>query len=205
MTYNRLCAYTIDMLIVMLLTYLLANTYSLNPFLYDREDAYNNYKEVYDKIDFNGEPEETMKALNEMNEPLYNLERVQVYELMWYVVLMIFYFVIFQTLNNGQTIGKKICRLKVVKKDNGEAGPFRLLLHSLMVGSSFYYGFNLITIINVIALALANKEIYMPIYFIITFLGMALEVIYYILVFASKDNRWLNDIIAGVKTVEVKK
>ncbi len=204
MIYNRLCAYTIDMLLIIILTYLVSNTTALNPYLYDREDAYNKYQEVYNKMDFSGSNEDAIKQLAAIEEPMYNLEKTQMYELIWYLGLSVFYFVIFQALNKGQTIGKKICKIKVVKKDGSDVGVIRLLLHTIFVGSTFYYGFNLTTLLNVIALSVLNMHAYLLVYFLITFLALGLEFAYYIVAFVRRDKGLLNDMIAGVKTVDLK-
>ena len=205
MTYSRLCAYTIDMLLILILTYLVSNTTVLNPYLYDREEAYNKYQEVYNKANFNGSNTEALRQIKALEEPMYNMQKTELYELLWYLGLSVFYFVIFQALTGGQTLGKKMCKIKVVKKDGSDVGMGRLLLHTIFVGSTFYYGFNLTTILNVIALSTLNMHAYLIVYFLITFLALGLEIAYYALVFARKDKGWLNDMIAGVKTIDLKK
>lgn len=201
--FNRLCAYTVDMLLVMVLTYLVTNTFSLNPYMYDYEEAYDAYEKVYNEIDF--QKANSFDILDQMKEPLYNLQKTQLYVYIWYIGIMIFYFVIFQVLNKGQTIGKKMCGLKVVNKEGKDANILRLLIHSIFVGSTFYYGFNLIIMLNILSLLLCSINNYMMFYFLITFMGLICEIVYYIIPFTNKDKKCLNDYIAGVKTISIKK
>jgi len=203
MFFNRLCAYSIDMLLITFLMFFISGTYKLNPYLYDHEDAYKKYEKVYNSIDMSkGDSEE---LLNKMKEPLYDMEHTNIYVYIWYIVITVFYFGIFQRLTGGQTLGKKLCRLKVVSKDDKEANLFRLLLHSIFVGSSFYEGFTFITIIKLLTVLLLSKEVFVNTYFVVALLSFILEMAYYVTAITHKDGNYLNDIIAGVKTISLKK
>ena len=202
MLFNRLCAYSIDMLLITVLVFFISSTYRLNPYLYDHEDAIKSYQEVANSIDLNnGNSEELLKK---MQDPVYNVEHTYIYVYIWYIVLTVFYFGIFQRLNNGQTLGKKLCKIKVVTTGNKDANIFRLLLHSIFVGSTFYEGFNLVIIAKLITILLLNKEMFINVYFGLEFVGLAIEIIYYIMAFKNKDGNYLNDTIAGVKTISLK-
>ncbi len=202
MFFSRLCAYSIDMLLITFLMFFISGTYKLNPYLYDHEDAFKKYEEVYKSIDTTkGDSEE---LLNKMKEPLYDMEHTNIYVYIWYIVLTVFYFGIFQRLTGGQTLGKKLCRLKVVSSDDKDANLFKLLLHSIFVGSSFYEGFAFVTIIKLITVLSLSKDAFINTYFVVALFSFILEITYYIIAFKHKDGKYLNDIIAGVKTISLK-
>ena len=73
------------------------------------------------------------------------------------------YFTIFQYLNKGQTIGKKILKIKVVNKEEKEPNFLTMFLRTFIVQGI------LTTTISLLAIFILTKELYMETYVILNF------------------------------------
>ena len=63
---------------------------------------------------------------------LYKTDSYSIISNIFSIVLLLIYFGIIPALTKGQTIGKKIFKLKIVKKDNTDAKIFNYLIRSLI-------------------------------------------------------------------------
>ena len=112
------------------------------------------------------------------------------------IVLYVGYFIVFGYLNKGQTIGKKICKIKVVNKKNDKLSIWNMLVRSL-----FIYGiFTLIY--SVIFVNIFNKEIFGYSYVIVSYLEIIFMIVVFFMVLYKKDGRGLHDIIANTNVIE---
>lgn len=112
------------------------------------------------------------------------------------IVLYVGYFIVFGYLNKGQTIGKKICKIKVVNKKNDKLSIWNMLVRSL-----FIYGiFSLIY--SVIFVNIFNKEIFGYSYVIVSYLEIIFMTVVFFMVLYKKDGRGLHDIIANTNVIE---
>ena len=57
------------------------------------------------------------------------------------IFLNILYFVVFQVKNNGQTVGKKLLKIKVSSCDDEELTMNQMIFRSLIINSILYYVF----------------------------------------------------------------
>lgn len=112
------------------------------------------------------------------------------------IVLYIGYFVIFGYLNQGQTIGKKICNIKVVNKDGNKPSILNMLFRSL-----FIYGiFTLIY--STIFVNILNIRIFTYVYIIVNYVEALFIIISFFMILYRKDGRGLHDMIAKTFVVE---
>ncbi len=112
------------------------------------------------------------------------------------VVLYIGYFIIFGYLNNGQTLGKKLCKIKVVNKDGN-----RPCIGSMIVRSLFIYGiFTLL--FSCIFVNILNSNIFTYGYTIVTYVESLFMLICFFMVMYKKDGRGLHDIMAKTYVIE---
>ena len=115
------------------------------------------------------------------------------------IVLMIVYFVIIQYFTKGQTIGKKILKLRVYTVEGARPSINHLMLRSLVITDIIWSSIRLICLYSMDeygywrASSLLNTIMY-----IVLFVSL-LFVIY------RKDRRSLQDLFAGTKVVEFKK
>ena len=107
------------------------------------------------------------------------------------------YFVVYQTYNKGQTLGKKLLKIKVVS-DDGD------LFMNQMIMRSFLANFILINLISFLFMLFSDKYTYF-------YSSGVLELIQYIIVFISaimimfrKDGCSVHDLLVHTKVVREK-
>ena len=123
--FKRVSAYVIDYIIIMIA--LLGITASMNigsDITDDINDLTNEYR--------NGEI--TIEEYTEKVLPLnYELTKRKLPANIATVVVFIGYYVIFAYFNKGQTLGKKICKIKVVNIDGDKPNIWNMLIRSLFI------------------------------------------------------------------------
>ena len=221
--FKRIAAYVIDMLIVSVVVFGLTNIKQIN-YQYDNhekvsseyekyvkkyeklEDKYNDAKEdykdkkitkeKYSKIkneykDYKSGYEKNIKKFN------YDLSRNSVIATIISIAVIIAYFGIFQYSLGGQTIGKKLLKLKVVKNKEGSLNIFNYLIRCAILNG---------VIINILLIVFVNifdvNNFYMANY-VISNIQSIIEILILIMIFMTSDSRGLHDYIAGTKVVEI--
>ena len=112
------------------------------------------------------------------------------------VVISIGYFIIFQYMNNGQTLGKKIFKIKVESETKKKVSLLQMTLRSLLIN---VIAFNLI---NVLAVVFLPKEWYLSINSIVTFGQWLVFIISSLLILYNKDKNGVHDMLAKTKVVD---
>lgn len=209
---RRLGAFIIDLFIVVMLATTLANLSYLNPYKDQYNECQNELNNVM--IDYQGvisdvSSKDSFKtALNYVNDKmvplLMVLEKYNVFNLIWYVLIFFLYNVLFAYFNNGQTLGKKIFKLKVVNKGENNVSFSRMLIRGLFNGSSLYFGVVIVAIIRIFTSLIMNKYVFLVLFYGVEVLSYILEVSLLITLFTSKGTRLTNDIIAKTEVIEVK-
>lgn len=113
------------------------------------------------------------------------------------IVVEILYFMVLQFYLGGQTLGKRLLKIKIVKQDGSDLSMNDVVIRNLINNSIF-------ADIVVAIMILFNKNVY--------FYGSSIvQIIQYIIIFVSifmiivrKDGRSVSDLIAGTKVVKVK-
>ena len=111
------------------------------------------------------------------------------------VSLSIAYFIVFQYLNKGQTIGKKLLGLKVVEEGNNPSLK-SMILRTIIIDSIFS------GIVGIILLYVLNKNIYYTGYYILSFFELAFVFISALLILYRKDKKGLHDLIAHTEVID---
>lgn len=188
---RRICAYVIDYLIIVLLVSLISA-----PFIDAKktEKLQKETTEIMEKYQ-KGEitPDDYMK-LSSSN--LYKLGRTTGVTTFIEIIVAILYYVVFQLYNKGQTLGKKLLKIKVISED-GDLNMNQLLFRSLICNMI------LLNIINFGLVTFAGKDIYVGVY-------ATISVIQYIIMFVSiilattNEGRTIHDRIAHTRVVYTK-
>lgn len=141
----------------------------------------------------------TYKKISE--EATYNLEKNSISEKIIYLLLVILYFVGFNYITNGQTLGKKVMKLKIENIDKNKKVPIiSYIIRALLMYQTIYYITKLIAILflpkaeynNVISVAYSIQNI----------LDFAILTV---IILRTSDGRGLHDLLAKTKVVPVKK
>lgn len=107
------------------------------------------------------------------------------------------YFVVFQTLFNGQTFGKKLLRIKVVNKDdNKPVAMWRMFVRSLFTMSIFS------GILNLLLIFILSKSTYAITYLSVSIIETFFIIATIICVLYKKDKRGLHDMMAGTSVIK---
>lgn len=111
------------------------------------------------------------------------------------LVCTLLYFGVIQYFLKGQTIGKKLLKLKVVSSKNKKLNIFNYLLRSLIVNEVLLNG------IGILFIALASKSVYTQADTIIKTTISIVEGIIIFLVLTREDQRGLHDLLFGTKVI----
>lgn len=206
----RISAFLVDIFFVVVLTVLIGNVSFLNPGLYTSDDAYTKYMEVYDELLTNVNTTDEVK-INEINDKMKvvvkDYEKSNKFIYLYYLIFTFIYFVIFQWWNKGQTLGKKLFKLKVVDDNEENPNIFKYILRTLFNGSSLIMGVNFILLIRLIFLFIGGigTNTFYNIYLGTQYAAYIFELVFIVVYLVNKKNKGLDDIIAGTKVISTKK
>ncbi len=189
--FRRILAYIIDMLIV---SFILAIFSKIPLISIDTDKYYDTYERYFETLRETAQAGETMSA-EVMSEFEYDLAKASINSTVANLVLTIVYFIGFQFLNKGQTIGKKLMKVKVTN-DNGEAPSLLQMIIHVGVGYSVF-----MTIITSTLFFAASKSTYLSLITYLQFLDMAIVFIGIIMILFRKDEKGLHNLLAKTKVV----
>ena len=115
--FKRFTAYLIDLLIISVLVTLISQIKILNPYNSKYIETSEKFKAYYTE---NIETSENISYKQLFNKEyiniMHDLSKYSVSTSIIEIITIIAYFTAFPLLFNGQTIGKKICKLKKIRK-----------------------------------------------------------------------------------------
>ncbi len=185
--FKRICAYLIDIFIINAIIFLV--TTSIN--------TTNDYQEKLSELTEKYATKEVayQEFIEEYNELSYKVQKNNYIYYSVELIITIGYFIVFQTLNKGQTLGKKLLKLRVVSNEEKEVNFKNIILRSI-----FLYSI-LPLLVTVTTIKFLNMKTYINIYSIVT----SIETMFLILTFGfiiyRKDKRGLHDIMANTKVI----
>lgn len=189
--FERLGAYLIDIIIVGLLLLIIGyglpsgNTDEINKQMTELEEKYAN-NEITTKVYF-----------KESYELIYELQNNSKLSSFIGLSVTIAYFVVFQTMYNGQTIGKKLLKLRVVdSKSHKNISYIRMFLRSFFTLSIMSSGCSLLMLL------ILSKDVYIIGYLLTSGIEMLFIITVIIMILYRSDKRGLHDLIT--KTCVIK-
>ena len=161
------------------------------------------YKDINLKIEEEDKLEDVLKLHNKQylkftNDNNYLLTKYNMIGNIVTIILFILYFGFIPYVFDGQTLGKKLFKLRVESIDNKELSLSKMLIRSLV-----YTGvvFNTLEIILFFVL---NKKIYITTDMVIVFASSIVEITCYLTVLFRQDHRGLHDLISHTKVIDLK-
>ena len=97
----------------------------------------------------------------------------------------------------GQTIGKKLLKLRVVKNKEGSLNILNYLIRCAILNGA------IINILLIVFVNMFNTNNFYTANYIISNIQSIIEILILIMVFMTNDSRGLHDYIAGTKVVEI--
>ena len=243
---KRVCAYLIDLFIVLMLGTLVSSIPFLNKNMDNYQKTYSKYEdkyniyldyiklldEYYEDKEINEEEynklieKETYKEIiiskyednkitsgeykkivEEINKEFdiiakdytYKLGKEGISNSIITLVCTLLYFGVFQYFLKGQTIGKKLLKLKVVSASDKKINILNYILRSLIVNDV------LLNTIGIIFLVTTSKKVYTSASNTISLLISITEAIIIFLVMTREDNRGLHDLLFNTKVISLEK
>lgn len=188
---KRLCAYIFDYLIIVVLVSLISAPFTD---VQKTEKLQNESNEIITK--YQAGEISVNEYMESASSVYYNLNRSTGIMTFVTIIVSILYYVVFQLYSKGQTIGKKLMRIKVIS-DKGDLTMNQMIFRSLISNMI------LLHIINFGLITFIGKELYISMF-------VSISMIQYIIMFISiimattKDGRTIHDRIAHTRVVNVK-
>lgn len=185
--FKRIFAYMIDYFIILLvLSFITANINVGSDITEKVNNLTNEYK--------NGNI--TIEEYNEEALPLnYELTKRKLPVNVITCVIIIGYYIVFAYFNKGQTLGKKICKIRVVN-DKGE----RASIWNILIRSLFIYGI-ITTLYSLISINFLDIESFNYSVSVVSVIESLFIVISLLMMLYKKDGRGLHDIVAKTKVI----
>ena len=191
---QRLFAYFIDYLIISVVFSLFALSFNTTKLTSINDEINNTMNEI---VNISSEEEQNLDDLNnKLIDLQYEYQQESKLASGISILITFAYFTVFQFLNKGQTIGKKLLKIKVVNKEEKEPSFVTMFLRTFIVQGILTTGLSLIGIF------VLDKELYMETYFILNSLMSIFVVVCALMVLYRKDRRGLHDMMAGSLVVK---
>lgn len=189
---KRIIAFVIDIVIVSLVVSLI-NLLPLDPYKDKYKDAYEKYNEVVQK----STEDEKNDYKDEIIELNYEVYKYRTYSSMFSATALILYFGVLPLVMNGQTLGKKIMKLRVVSNNEKKLNFWKYLIRIVILNNIW------LSLINIGAVYVVSGVKFYYVTYVISMLSSLIYMLNLIMVMFRKDNRGLHDMVAGTKVIEV--
>ncbi len=189
--FPRAVAYIIDILLVSIVC-------SGILFLIPENKNYDAYVKEYEQIqtDVIEKKIDTKEYFNKAIDIVYDIDYSNCMSMIIEIVVIILYFIVFQYYNNGQTLGKKIMKLRVISNNGDSLSLNQVAYRALIINSV------LINMLIVAALLFLGRNYYYYASLLLQIISEIIVIVTLIMIMFRKDGRGLHDIIAGTKVVQ---
>lgn len=197
LTLKRIGAYFIDYLIITLVSTALVQLSFINPKYEEYIAASEEYQTIVD--DYYNQDITANELSEKTNEISYELNKNGYVYIIGDIVIAFLYFGVFAYFTKGQTLGKKIFGIKIVRAKNDT----ELKLSNYFIRTFILNG---IILDIIILIAICFKEsIYSKIYLMGSNFDTILLIVIFLMILFYKEGRGLHDILAGTKVIDLKK
>jgi len=196
---KRLTAYILDVFLVYLLIYLISCIRFINP-TYDKLiEVTNDYNVAIESYNTGEITDDEYFEINK--DYIYNATKYNISTNIVFILVVIAYYGLFQKYNGGQTLGKKIMKIRTVNLDEESPSFVKYLLriipmYYVLLGSVVPF------IISSILVFIVNSSSFSIIYSSLVYLFIIISIVSFVMMVIRKDKRGLHDLIAGTKVIE---
>ncbi len=189
---KRIIAFVIDIVIVSLVVSLI-NLLPIDPYQDKYKDTYEKYNEVVRKSTEDGSHD----YKDEIIELNYEVYKYRTYSSVFSAAALILYFGVLPLVMNGQTLGKKVMKLRVVSYNDKKLNFWKYLIRIVILNNIW------LSLINVGAVYIVDGVKFYYVTYVISMISSLVYMLNLIMVMFRKDNRGLHDMVAGTKVIEV--
>ena len=179
---QRVLAFLIDLVLISLITSIITMFVPVNDTATKLYEEQNRVLEGYVEGSVSME-----EYVNQMVDLSYDISRQTVIVSIVTIVISLLYYVVYPCYNNGQTFGKKLMKIKIVKTDDTELSMNDLLIRG-MINNSI-----LVNIINVILVLFLSKNIFLSASGLIGGIQYLVLIISLIMIAFTKNAQGLHD------------
>lgn len=193
---KRLLAYLIDLFIFSLLVLCVVSIFKIdeNKVLINLTEQQNNINQAYLDGDMS-----FSNYVSEFSKINYLIDKKEVLVNITNTILLIILYVFVPFFLKGQTLGKKLVGIKIVKLDNANPDLNTLMIRSLFIN---FIGYMLITLLAVFIL---KDFSYFIVTFILTIFELLLVIISTFMILYKSEKRAVHDYITQTKVIEVER
>lgn len=195
LNFKRIMAYLVDVLIITFISSALTYVSFINP-KYDKYIKYTDqYNEAIDKFYKDQNTEEFSKTANDLS---YDLNKNGYVYIIGDIAIAFLYFSVFAYFTNGQTLGKKIMKIKIVDyKTNNNPKFYQYLIRTFILNGVIL---NLGTLI----LTCFSRRTYYQIYPWLANFDTILLIAIALTTLFTKEKRGIQDLGAQTKVIDLK-
>lgn len=189
--FPRLVAYVIDVFLISIVC-------SGIMFLLPQNENYDKYMKEYEQIQteaIEGEIE-LEEFFHKSASISYDIDYSNVFPMIIEITLIILYFVVFQFYNKGQTLGKKLMKLRVVSTNGNDLTINQVAYRALIIDSI------LINILIIGSLLFLGRDYYFYASYVLQLIAGAIIFITLMMILFRKDGKGLHDVIADTKVIQ---
>lgn len=189
-SYKRVLAYLVDVMIISFVSLLLT-------YFVPTSENYNKLNKEFETltIDYRNQEVTMEEYLEKGTDINYQLNKEGVPQTIVSTVLSIIYFVVLTYFMNGETLGKKLMKIKITSNNDKKLTMNNYLIRALVIDSV------LMNIITIITILLFSKDIYLTSYNIISYVFSFVYIVSLAMILFSKNGRGLQDILANTKVI----
>ena len=187
---QRVLAFLIDLLLLSIICSLITMFVPVNDTATKLYEEQNRVLEGY--VDGSVSMEE---YVNQMVDLGYDISRQTVIVSIVTIVISLLYYVVYPCYNNGQTLGKKLMKIKIKKTNDTELSMNDLLIRS-MINNSI-----MVNIINVILVLFLSKNLYLSTSSLVSFIQYLVLIISLIMIAFTKNAQGLHDKVCKTEVV----
>lgn len=158
-------------------------------------------KELEEYVTYINEFKSDKDSINELQEKLPDLS----YRLLKYgyvyiigdIIVALLYFGVFNYVTKGQTLGKKVMRIRIVNKEGNDVKLYQYVIRAVILNGIILNAISLIAICF-------NKSTFNTIYRYASNFDTVLMLTNFLMIMFMRNGRGLHDIIAGTKVIDLK-
>lgn len=184
---KRVLSYLVDIIIVFTFVGLLTSLIPISEKAKKiNDDIVDIYKSVSEKEINYKTYSKTLMSYN------YDLSKETVINTLVTIVIYILYFVIYPLVNKGQTIGKKLTKIKIVNIDKTK----KLTTNNMLIREFILHGI-IFDLLMIVLILFINKKTYMFINGTVGFVEIIVSISILLMIIIRKDGRGLHDLLGN--------
>lgn len=197
LTLKRVIAYLMDFLFITILVSFIVNIKIINPYLDKYRDTYDEYNKLITNVNENKLDTESDEYKTKIVDLTYDLNKYRVVSASISSILFLGYFGVLQYILKGQTLGKKIMKIKVTSVSDKKLNILNFLTRSVILNNILF------SIILIVGVYVFNKNNYYNLSLIVYYIELLVMSLIVLMIVLRKDNRGLHELITNTKVVAV--